>query len=126
MEFYTHWKRPTKKNYEKNSGEILVEKVGYISAQKRIENLMLAGERLVASRTEAFDFAEGKEPDLEFSDFTRSKNIDRVDIDEAQAYLEKKSKLMANDIKDKAKLKPVQKDDIDKELQSSDSNSEKK
>jgi len=68
MELYTQFKRPKKVFVEKNSGEIRVEKAGYISAEKRIENLMLSGKRLVQSRTDYFDFPDGKEVDLQFND----------------------------------------------------------
>lgn len=44
---------------ERNSGQRLVEKQGYISAQKRIENLMLAGRRLDIARKEQYDFPDG-------------------------------------------------------------------
>lgn len=115
MEFYTQWKRPDKVNYEINSGEIRVEKAGYISAQKRIENLILAGQRLVASRSDQYDFAG--EPDLDYVDLTRSKNVDIVDVDQATQYLEEKAKKAAQDLKEKAKKKDVQKKDIDQELQ---------
>ena len=53
MNFATQYKKHTNIP-EKNSGEILVEKVGYISAQQRIENLLLAGQRLEQSRKEQY------------------------------------------------------------------------
>lgn len=115
MEFYTQWKRPKKVYVEINSGEIRVEKAGYISAQKRIENLILAGQRLVKSRSESYDF--NGEPDLEYVDISRSKNVDIVDIDHATEYLETKAKKASKDLTDKAKKKDVQKEDIDQELQ---------
>lgn len=118
MEFYTQWNRPEKVNYEVNSGEVLVEKAGYISAQRRIENIMAAGMRLVASRKEQYDFEN--EVDLDYVDITRSKNIDQVDIDLAAQYLDEKAKKAAEDIKSKAKQKDVQKKDIDEELKAKD------
>ena len=45
---------------EFNSGKKLVETAGYIPAQKRIENLMLAGQRLVAYRMELYDCPAGE------------------------------------------------------------------
>ena len=51
------------KKYIFNSGEKLVETAGYIPAQKRIENLMLAGQRLVASRQALYDCQGGEEFD---------------------------------------------------------------
>lgn len=39
--------------------ETIVETAGFIPMKKRIENLMLAGQRLVTARTEQFDFPDG-------------------------------------------------------------------
>jgi len=71
---YDHIKQPP----ESNSGITKVERAGYIPAQKRIENLMLAGQRLVQSRKEAFDFPDGK-IDFSFTDPTRTKGFDMAD-----------------------------------------------
>lgn len=71
---YTHKSDPP----EKNSGISPVEKVGYIPAQKRIENLILAGQRLIESRKNQFDFI-GNEIDEEFYDPTRDPNFDMAD-----------------------------------------------
>ena len=51
------------KKYCFNSGEKLVETAGYIPAQKRIENLMLAGQRLIMSRQAMYDSNGGEEFD---------------------------------------------------------------
>lgn len=59
------------------SGEILVEKAGYIDLQKRIENMMLAGNRLVEGRKEMYDF-DG-DVDEDFYDPTREKSFDLAD-----------------------------------------------
>jgi len=67
---YTHEKSIP----EKNSGERLIEKAGYITAQKRIENLMLAGKRLTEARNEQYDF--NGPIDENFSDPTRYKGLD--------------------------------------------------
>lgn len=63
---------------EVNSGEIRTEKQGYISAQTRIENLILAGQRLTQSRKDQYDFPDGK-IDFEFNDPTRKKDFDLAD-----------------------------------------------
>ena len=77
MRFNTQYDR-IKQPPESNSGITLVERAGYIPAQQRIENLMLAGQRLVQARKELYDFPDGK-IDHNFSDPTRSKNYDLAD-----------------------------------------------
>lgn len=64
---------------EQNTGERLIEKAGYIPAQQRIENLILAGQRLSDFRKEQFDFHEQKDIDENFYDSTRNKNYDLAD-----------------------------------------------
>ena len=77
MRFNTQYDR-VRQPAESNSGITLVERAGYISAQARIENLMLAGQRLVQARKEMYDFPDGK-IDLNFDDPTRRKNYDLAD-----------------------------------------------
>lgn len=72
---YTHEKSPG----EVNQGKNLVEKAGYIPAQARIENMILAGQRLIEHRKEMYDFSDGNDIDETFSDPTRSKNYDMSD-----------------------------------------------
>ena len=72
---YTHEKSPSEVNLGKN----LVEKAGYIPAQARIENMILAGQRLVEHRKEMYDFSDGNDIDESFTDPTRSKNYDMSD-----------------------------------------------
>lgn len=76
---------------EKNSGEILIEKAGYISAEKRITNLMLAGQRLVESRKAQYDFPDGN-VDEDFSDPTRRKGYDLADSTQDRLSLSVKIK----------------------------------
>ena len=65
---------------EFNSGKKLVETAGYIPAQKRIENLMLAGQRLVAHRMELYDCPAGDTFDDTLPyDPTRSGDFDLAD-----------------------------------------------
>lgn len=65
---------------EFNSGKKLVETAGYIPAQKRIENLMLAGQRLVAHRMELYDCPAGETFDEDLPcDPTRSGDFDLAD-----------------------------------------------
>lgn len=77
MQFQTQYVR-TRSAPEKNSGICKVDRAGYISSQKRIENLINAGMRLVESRREQYDFP-GNEFDPDFEDPTRSKNFDMAD-----------------------------------------------
>jgi len=78
MKFATQYV-PNKIIPEKNSGKSFVENVGYISAEKRISNLMLAGQRLRDYRNDQFDFPDEKSIDDNFTDPTRSKNFDMAD-----------------------------------------------
>ena len=72
---YNHLKSPGEVNLGKN----LVERAGYIPAQARIENMILAGQRLVEHRKEMYDFSDGNDIDETYSDPTRSKNYDMSD-----------------------------------------------
>ena len=94
---YTHEKSPGEINLGKN----LVEKAGYIPAQARIENMILAGQRLVEHRKEMYDFSDGKDIDESFTDPTRSKNYDMSD-----AFI--MSEAIKNNIKQKELLKASQ------------------
>lgn len=77
MEFKTQYNR-VRQAPEQNDGVTSVDKAGYISAQRRIENIMFAGQRLIQARREMFDF-EGNEFDPSFSDPTRNRNYDMAD-----------------------------------------------
>ena len=94
---YTHEKSPGEVNLGKN----LVEKAGYIPAQARIENMILAGQRLIEHRKELYDFSDGKDIDENFTDPTRSKNYDMSD-----AFI--MSEVIKNNIKQKELLKASQ------------------
>lgn len=74
--FYTQYNK-LRAIPEKNSGKRITEKAGYLSAQKRIENLLLAGRRLVASRAQAYDFEH--EIDEDYEDPTRNPGYDMAD-----------------------------------------------
>lgn len=88
---YTHKSSPP----ENNSGKTLVERAGYISAQKRIENMILAGQRLVDYRKSQFDF-EGDKIDFDFDDPTRNPNFDMADA--SQLKYQAEANLAANRI----------------------------
>lgn len=89
MEFQTKYNREKYKEApEKNSGELLVNRAGYVSAKVRIENLINAGARLVHSREELYDFNH-KSKDEEMDNFDasiRSKNLDLVDLQHKVAH----------------------------------------
>lgn len=61
---------------ERNSGVKIVETAGYISSQQRIENMILAGQRLTAFRSEQYDFPDEKSVDDNFYDPTRNRGLD--------------------------------------------------
>lgn len=93
MKFYTQYERPEKKiNYEVNSGEVIVEAQGYISAKDRIEALLDAGMRLKEYRKSQFDFQFDEEPDPDFVDPTRSPGYDLADASRDMQILDQKVK----------------------------------
>ena len=58
--FMTRYVRP-EPVYENCGSELLVERAGYISPKKQIEQFMLAGKRLEAFRREMYDFPDGED-----------------------------------------------------------------
>lgn len=76
--FNTPYKMTQKTPPEINSGEIKVDKLGYLPAKKRIENMMLAGQRLKDYRQSQYDFPDGK-IDLTYNDPTRKPGYDMAD-----------------------------------------------
>ena len=70
---------------EINSGEILVQREGYIPRHRRIEALIEAGRRLdLLKKTGQFDIDQGKDVDIDNMqcDPTREKNFDLADASE--------------------------------------------
>lgn len=90
-----------KKDLDPGGGKIIVELAGYIPVQKRIENIMDAGHRLVESRTaEAYyHFKTGEEIDLDFEDITMRKGYDVADAVQDQYAAELGIKAEENRIK---------------------------
>lgn len=84
---------------EQNHAKCLVEKAGYISAQKRIESMILAGQRLVDYRKNQFDFPDGK-IDEDFDDPTRIKSFDLADATQLQLRTEASLKARQKLLKD--------------------------
>lgn len=86
VKFKTHYNASEfPKVYDKTGGEKMVETAGYISAKQRIENMILAGQRLNAYREEMYDINGEKYADPNFDpdelpiDPTRSGNYDLAD-----------------------------------------------
>lgn len=98
MQFNTTYNRQYKSPPEKNAGGSLIEKAGYVSAQKRIENLMLAGQRLSDYRKEQFDFEDGK-IDEDAYDPTRRKDFDMADAFQMSQNLNKSIRARTESLK---------------------------
>ena len=98
MKFYTQFERPEKVNVEKNSGELLVEKGGYIPMKRQIEQFMTSGERLANARKAmslGYDFAPGEDVDENYYDPTREPGFDLADASAiAQALQNKKQDII--------------------------------
>lgn len=105
MEFRTQYTRTPSKG-EPGGGVSKTERAGYIPAKARIENLMLAGQRLVNYRKEMYDFQDGEEIDESFYDPTRNKSFDLADG--TQMGTEARAKLKAQALKAEAAAKAAQ------------------
>lgn len=109
MRFQTRYNL-SNRSYEKPSGPSQVERAGYIPAKARIEALMQAGARLVASRAEMYDYPNST-PDTDFRiDPTRSPNFDMVDADIMKESL--KSKISAKIKADQEKADQAKADQV--------------
>lgn len=90
--YYTHDVRPDKDEFlEYPSGEILVEPHGYETAQKKIERMIFAGQRLALSRKEHFDFPPGTDIEEDFYDPTRRLDYDLSDATQSIRDLEERA-----------------------------------
>lgn len=78
MKFWTQFDRPPD-DFEKNSGEVIVEKVGYVPANILIENMIYAGQRLDLARSEYYDFPDAESVEEDFGDPTRAPGFDMAD-----------------------------------------------
>ena len=78
MKFATAYERESSKK-EKLDQTIKVQKIGYVPAKKRIEDIINAGMRLKDFRASQYDFPEGTEIDETLNDPTRAKNFDLAD-----------------------------------------------
>lgn len=68
----------------------ITESAGYITAKQRIENMILAGQRLVEYRKGRYDFEADQPVDYNAYDPTRSKNFDMADASMMANELEAK------------------------------------
>lgn len=92
---------------EVNSGELITEVAGYIPAQVQIEDMIMAGARLDASRAERFDFASEEEVDESFEDITRSSNFDMADAAQIRNELVAKAEVSEKNRKENEKKSEV-------------------
>ncbi|MEM4391963.1 MAG: hypothetical protein QXG67_04170 [Candidatus Nitrosotenuis sp.] len=95
MKFYTQFERPEKVDVEKNSGELLVEKGGYIPMKRQIEQFMSSGERLASARkvmSLGYDFAPGENVDENYYDPTREPGFDLADASAIAKALQDKER----------------------------------
>ena len=79
------------RNRRVNSGEILVETAGYVSTEKRITNMILAGQRLVESRRTQYDLEGDYESEDIDLDPTRDPGYDLADATQDMLGLEQKA-----------------------------------
>lgn len=86
MEFQTQYNRKSRIP-EKNTLPSMTERAGYIPAEKRIENMMLAGQRLAQSRKDQYDF-EDDNVDESFEDPTRTVGFDDADASQIALALD--------------------------------------
>lgn len=76
---------------EYNEGPIIVEKAGYVPAKIQIENMIMAGQRLVESRKEQYGGMSDGEA-MENYDPTFSPNFDMVDADSLFKSIDERAK----------------------------------
>lgn len=72
---------------ESNFGQSMTEKAGYVPANKLIESMIFAGQRLNEYRASQYDFPDG-EIDEDFSDPTRNPGFDLADATKISQDLE--------------------------------------
>lgn len=105
--FFTQYVRPITVDGEVNSGEVLVEKDGYMSARQRIEQMILAGERLISARKEQFQYDGDFDYDAEdYEDPVISYGFDRMEALEIDRNLNDKLKKLSKKLKDIEEKEP--------------------
>lgn len=101
MEYRVGYLKTWKKDMDKGGGTSKTETSGYVPVDRRIENLMLAGHRLVESRKaeDYYNFHPNDEIDLSYDDPTRQKGYDPADATQdtyiAKARIEAQKRLNA-------------------------------
>jgi len=83
-----------------------VEKAGYLSTKQRVETMLLAGQRLMQSRREMYDFQQGEEPDDNFEDPTRTQGFDMADATQIALEIQNKAILQAKRANEKKSTAP--------------------
>lgn len=80
---------------EINSGELLVETAGYISAEQRIINIMRAGQRLQETRREMYDYdyEDDIDEDNIYDDPTRDPGYDMADATQTSLSLKSRERV---------------------------------
>lgn len=92
MKYFTQRLRPEWKG-EVNNEPSKTERQSHMSAKVRIENLILAGERLQQARAEAYDYPEPKEvPEDIPEDPTRVPGFDMADASQIKLEVENRLK----------------------------------
>ncbi|QCS36921.1 hypothetical protein [Tortoise microvirus 26] len=86
MEFRTSYSNRPVVTTEKSSPIDITERVGYISLTKQIQNLRLAGQKLVLSRAEQYDFSDFDFSKEEFYDSIGYDPTVKKSFDFAEAY----------------------------------------
>lgn len=94
--------------------ESKVEKSGYIPAKKRIENMMIAGQRLVASRNQLYDDPTGMDEDIQI-DVTRNPGYDMADASQDMMSVNDRLKASQNAAKEAARSKKKAQEEPEKE-----------
>ena len=84
--------------------ESIVEKSGYIPAKKRIENIMIAGQRLIASRNQLYDDPSGEDEDIPI-DRTRNPGYDMADASQDMMSVNERLKASQKAAEDAARSK---------------------
>ena len=84
-----------KQKPEKNSGKMRVELQGYISNEKRIQNIIDAGNRLMTARAMQYDFQPGEKIDEDLVDITRTPGYDPADATQQMLGIESRQKAAA-------------------------------
>lgn len=85
MKFNTKYDRKAKEP-EINSGEVLVERRGYLTIEQQVNNLLLAGERLQAARLEQYDYSEEYKDGEDFA--VPNNRVNNYDLADASADYE--------------------------------------